>query len=719
MTSTTNTTIATSVQFNKANNELFKFKAEQKFDASMIEIDNIEQKSAGFIAQMFMHTLEKQNKLTQVMPCTEDGRPLGFYTYTYLGNLNPFYVATLATQLTRVIALLDEPYSLEAIQSTMLWKHMRNIAHANKNLHDTIFNNVQDTKEHWNALLVAGLKLAEAANLVEVVDGGYVRTQKFIGNCISRKGIAHQTSPITIETRRKERVKQRFNPKKDGTSKEVRDAFEFIESVAQQVNKPLLLAIGEAIGWYEQNNMVVPQVFKDNAHVIAGSLELMDEDELYSEYFGDLRGRMYQFAHAGPNPQASGMAKALCFHTVSNITYKDSVQYTMFMNELENEIVDGAGSVYMEDATLRWVAANPSQALRKLIENNAMSKTMFMYVTFAQYYVDYQDKGEADVRIGFGPDAKCSGAQILSILAGAPVLARACGLIAEYDERPADPYMMSAEEVNKVAQGVAEALRPNRTISRNEIKTPFMAIQYGGGVPSLRYKKFEPTMADLGIAEIDRNEFCSDVVIEGINNALGREVEHFISELRNAFGRKLEKEGKDWFAYRHLDGFLCTKKGEATVSLTDKYFIVSLGNAGKGVIFGATEESNGGQKGWSISSQTVGELQKMNFTYYAPVHLVQGIDAVMARKIALKCKELGLRGFSTIHDQFRVCLEDAPRMMAEVLPAVYHDMFVANDMVAHIEEQLGETIMPYNPLKGRTKVVTEEILASKKAYYFE
>ncbi|UYD72101.1 hypothetical protein [Vibrio phage vB_VpaM_VPs20] len=716
---TTTTTIANTVKFNKANNDLFKFKAEQVFDGSMIEMENIEQKASGFIAQIFMHTLEKTNKVNQWMPVDDNHRPLGYYLYNYVGNLNPYYVATLATQMTRVIALLDTPYSLEQIQSTMLWKHMRNIAHANKNLHDSIFNNVQDNKDHWNALLKAGLRLAEDANLVELTEEGYVRTQKFIGNCISRKGIAHQTSPISIETRRKERVKQRFNPKKDGTSKEVRDAFEFIESVAQQVNKPLLLAIGEAMAWYDANNKDMPQVFLDNGHVIKGSLELMDEEELYSEYFGDLRGRMYQFAHAGPNPQASGMAKALCFHTVENITYKDSVHYDMFMRELEDEVVDGAGDIYMEDATLRWVAANPAQAIRRLIDTKSMGKTMFMYVTFAQYYVDYQDKGYADVRIGFGPDAKCSGAQILSILAGAPVLARACGLIADYHERPADPYQMSALEVNKVAQRVNEALRPNRTISRGEIKTPFMAIQYGGGVPALRYKKFEPTMEALGIDEVNRNDFCSEVVIEGINNALGKEVEHFITELRAAFGRKLDKEGKDWFSYRHQDGFLCTKKGEASVKLTDEYFIVSLGNGGKGVIFGATEEANGGQKGWSIASQTVDLLQKMNFIYYAPVHMVQGIDAVMARKIALKCKELGLRGFSTIHDQFRVCLEDAPRMMAEVLPAVYHDMFVANDMVTHIEEQLGETIMPYNPLKGRTKVVTEEILASKKAYYFE
>ena len=91
----------------------------------------------------------------------------------------------------------------------------------------------------------------------------------------------------------------------------------------------------------------------------------------------------------------------------------------------------------------------------------------------------------------------------------------------------------------------------------------------------------------------------------------------------------------------------------------------------------------------------------------------------MARKIAIGAKKAGLRGYSTIHDQFRTCLEDAPRLRAEVVPAVYEDMFINNDPVAHLCKQTGIEMAWGNPLKGRVQVLTKEILFSKDAYYFE
>ena len=295
-------------------------------------------------------------------------------------------------------------------------------------------------------------------------------------------------------------------------------------------------------------------------------------------------------------------------------------------------------------------------------------------------------------------------------------MAKACGLVTGYDQRPADPYNMSALEVNKITQVIQNKnLVPNRTITRNEIKTPFMAIQYGGGKPALRYKKFEPTMEALGIEEQHRDKFCSDVVIKGINNAMGPVIGSFIGCLRKTVADYCEEHDVDYFDYRHVDGFLCTKKGEANVQMTNKPFIINYGGEGTGVIFGSQKNDTG----WMVASRTSGILQRENFIYYFPVHFIQGLDAVIARGIALGAKKAGLRGYSTIHDQFRVCLEDAPRLRAEVIPAVYEELFLNNDPVAHLGKQIGREMVWGNPMESRKTVVSKEILYSTDAYYFE
>jgi len=335
-------------------------------------------------------------------------------------------------------------------------------------------------------------------------------------------------------------------------------------------------------------------------------------------------------------------------------------------------------------------------------------------MTLAKDYISFEDTNQADCRIGFGPDAKCSGAQILSILAGCETLSAACGLTTE-EERPKDPYVMSTEEIAKLLP-----IGQYGTLKREDIKTPFMAIQYGGGVPALRFKKFEPVLERIGVEIQDRDDFCKDIVIEGIKNALGVKVKGIIEGLQVAAAEMLQETNKPYFEYRHIDGFKCTKKGEAKVKITDEPFRINYGSLDTdAVIFGSFEESKGGKRGWIVDSHTTGPLQRQNFIHYFPVHFVQGLDAVIARAIANKAKALGIEGYTSIHDQFRCCLRDTPKMM-QVVAEAYEEVFIDNDPLQDLEDQLrGVKIGRVNPLKPITKVVTKEVLYSKNAFYFE
>ena len=423
--------------------------ARNSIESSQIVLDGIELKSSGAIATALVHALEKDGFYQQYLP--EEMDASGHARYAFMSKAPGFdnrMVALLAVQLAGVLPYLDAEYDFEHVVATAVFRRrFRDIARANSFIPGA-FNNMMDAAgtTHWHEKLQKGLELAIKAGLIdEREEDGVVyikHSQKYIGSCISRTSIMHKSEGITLDNRRKERVKGRSNPRKDGTSKEVREALDYIESQAQAVNTWLLDAINGVLEYCTTHNLAVPAVFNESRHVIHGSNELRSNDAIYSEYFMDLRGRMYQFAHAGPNPQASDMAKALCYHTVSNRVKAGTEQHEMFLNEFFGEVIGDKDSVWATEAYIRRTAEAPVNALVHAFSTNNGElpfKKFFTYMDMCRTWVDFEDTGYGDSRLGFGPDAKCSGAQIFSILAGCETMAKACGLITGYDVKPADP----------------------------------------------------------------------------------------------------------------------------------------------------------------------------------------------------------------------------------------------------------------------------------------
>lgn len=693
--------------------KLFRFKAEQTLDESKIATDNIEHKSAGFIAGRLVAALEKKGVLKQWNPDDMSNE------YLFESNLDHRSIAMLAVQLSGLIVYIDKPMDMETIANgTFAYKQFRNIARANRFI-PGVFDESFDNKDHWVSKAIRGMKLAIEAKLLDLdEDGNICRSKTYISACISRTSIAHLTQPITLDNRRKERVKHRMNPRKDGTSGQVREALEFLEAQAQIVNTELLDVILEYIRLKQEANLPLPEILRDSLHVINGCIEMRDAKELYSEYFQDLRGRMYQFAHYGPNPQSSDLARALCYHTEENIVYKKDIQYDFFMAELSSEIAGGKQEL-LTDKMLTRVATAPLACLTHYLDSELPVKKFFTYMVLAKDWLNFETDGFTDCRIGFGPDAKCSGAQILAILAGCEYMGAACGLTT--GEKGDDPYELSTKHVNNLQKNSSDPdFRKALPLTRAEIKTPFMAIQYGGGAEVPAYSpKFILAMNRIGIPVEKRLKFCMKIVKKGIISALGIKIAKLIKGLQRGAKAVQQTTGKDFFEYRHVDGNTCTKKGEAQVRMTDSHFMINFGEDDKAVIFGAGPESKGGEQGWKVESSTMDILQRENFSYYFPVHFVQGLDSVIARAIALQVKKRGLKGFTSIHDQFRVCLRDVPLMM-ECVADAYREVFINNNPLMRLQEQMhGCVIKLENPLNEIPNIVTEEILCSSNAYYFE
>jgi len=712
-------------------------KAAKVFNKDMLVLDFIESRSAPAIAGMLIDNMVKKGNVVQYIPTYLDQngeeREHNFYKFSHKTRYLDYdfrQVALFATCLSRILPHMDEEFEYEALCSnTYIWKNsFRDVWHANKS--KNIYNPKEDVKENWVKVVKHTIDSAIDCNLIETRtdENGLVmlkHTQKYLGSAVSRKGIMHQDTPITDANRRKERVKGNYNLKKDGTSSLVREAMSFIEDQAQVVNEYVVGIAAKLLQVYkgEEGDGIIPEILKDSEHVIHGSLAQVGK-KLYSELFADLRGRMYQFAHSGPNPQSADLAKVMCLVENDNWVEKGSREYDIFMDEFTNEICGKKNAKYMDEKFIRYAAANPEKAFHALLEEEEYTnkagelktrlkmkfKKIFSYLQFCRYWLDFETNGKANVRIGFGPDAKCSGAQYLGIVAGCRAMMEACGLTT--GEKGDDPYIMSATEVAKI-MAEHNTFSEYTPLSRDEIKTPFMAIQYGGGVPALMKKDFVEIMNKKGVPSHLMEEYCK-LVIEGIQKSMGEIINGWINGLRTAIEKRLDETGKCSLRFRMLDGFTFTKKGEAYVHLTEQPFRITLPEINRSVIFGSFEQ----EEGWMVASKVEGTLQKRNFIYYSPVHFIQGLDAVVARRIALEAKWLGIEGYTSIHDQMRSQINDTHLMM-EVVARAYEWTFITNDPAKHLEDQLGHEIVNKNcPLKEKA-TLDRDVLRHENAYYFE
>ncbi|MBI0275451.1 hypothetical protein I6H07_06335 [Hafnia alvei] len=513
------------------------------------------------------------------------------------------------------------------------------------------------------------------------------------------------TSIATTDNRRKSFVKGgKVKP-----SELMKECIEFLGSTPYHVEQPMLKLIEQVIAECEGLGKQLPECIKDEIHVIYGARATENEHVLYSEYDADARGRLYHIACAGPNPQSSDMARSLYSHNIENIVKKmdgdkTSKAYNMFIAELE----DISGNGWEDSKRIRATAQRPFDALKYMLANEDKApKKPFTYIRLAMDWVKFEEIGECDSRVGFGLDAKCSGTQYLAAIAGDMRMLKATGFITAGEGKGVDPYQLSLSELIDIIAKSSIRIDAEKYLNpkdgRNMIKTPYMSIQYGGSLKALmENQKFIKAMMEMGI---DHNKFeqFARSSIDAIKEALGPKINNFIAKTQEAVAAILEKDNKAFITYRHTDGFKVLKPCFPSVEVCD-CFSIRTGLQDR-VIFGNEKDKTG----WKIKAQKpTAEEYVRTFI----VNDIQGIDALVARTVAVKAKHAHLRGFTSIHDCFRCCLADAPLMM-DVIRDAYNEVFVKNNQFEHLNSQLHNSIMAYCP-----NLVTKELVYSEDAYYF-
>lgn len=450
------------------------------------------------------------------------------------------------------------------------------------------------------------------------------------------------------------------------------------------------------------------QELETYSYIFNGCELLAGEEELTSEYDADTRGRLYHVACAGANPQASDLARSLYAHNTEQFVnkYADNgveftQSYTMFLDELD----DCAGSAkFQTKEYLTRVAKNPTeflfQTLAKSLSDSVEDrkncpKKPFTLVRMAQDFVEFETTGRCDSRLGFGLDARCSGTQYFAILAGDAEMGEATGITTKKKSDTTDPYVMSAV-VLKERYGYEFA-------SRSFIKTPYMAVQYGGSANALLTSKDNvQNLTDVGVTDKADMAVVADHCIEAINEALGAKINNLKATVENTISDILEETGKAYLSYKHSDGQRVFKPAAPKVEVCPS-FNLFLGAGEQTMYFG----KKGGS--WTIQSKTPTAEE---FVRTFMVNYIQGLDALVARTVIVHAKKAGLKSFTSIHDCFRTTLEDAPKLKA-VIASAYKEVFIDTDQHAHLMSSINRPSMPQYK-----NIVTEEILNHEDSSYF-
>lgn len=526
------------------------------------------------------------------------------------------------------------------------------------------------------------------------------------------------TERVTDESRRKPFVKGgKVKP-----SKLLKSTIEFLQDTEYHVDGNMVRIIKSMLEMKQFGGEGMPVAVKQEEHVWNNALNMVAQDTLYSDYFADNRGRLYHVACAGPNPQSSDFARCLYSHNVENFVNKlnedgsTTEAYNMFMAELD----DISGGYWTQATTLTKVASNPAGWLSRILNISKDGVVIgdevikapakpFTYVRLALDWFQFETTGQCDSRVGFGLDAKCSGTQYLAFIAGNMEMAQATGLV-DSDIKARDPYQLSLIEMLKLLD--KSSMKPTQAIAdkylnpkagRKFIKTPYMAVQYGGGKAALTGNKdfCEYVLNKLGIEPTKLDAFA-DLCVDAVHNALGDKINLFIQKVQEAVQAKCAELNKAYFTYKHTDGLTVLKPCFPSRDICEAFSIRV--DSQTRVIFGQQVDN----KPWTIrEANPTWEEFKRTFV----VNYIQGIDALVARTVAKYAAKAGLRGFTSIHDCFRCCLADAPRMMA-VIREAYIEVFVRNNQFESLSKQLGGIDMYH------TNIVTEELLMSKHAYYF-
>jgi hypothetical protein len=446
-----------------------------------------------------------------------------------------------------------------------------------------------------------------------------------------------------------------------------------IQERTQYTTNRYMVALGVEV------DKIVPS---DDLYVIEGCLKILAEGNLprVSEHKADHRLRTYQSDCHGPQFAASDMSRSFMDLAGVSIDYNARKAVLAIRDEMLDMIVgktyedldhaikclrksDSLVTFVVEQLTLK--AHDNADTLPEEMASDYIVSKVWSFVKANRYLMAIEAGKKPYIGMAFGLDAKCSGPQYGAIMTGDIKLAEACGFGSKRAER--DAYELAIDVCVK---------RNIHGLTRAVVKTAYMGIFYGQG--AMTFCDLSSYGSKPGQHNPRLLKVLQGIKVDGVSDEerLEMQAKIFHSAIESSFGNMtaLRKEIK--MAHYHFeqdeDG-LAIKVFDTTkptmYRMPDNTF-VAMDYKEKVDILGNKIMPMKEVPDVTIDISGVGTLkfEKLSFKTAIPsldnhartgfVNLIQATDGLIARHILVSLDELGAQHAISVHDCFRVNIND-------------------------------------------------------------
>jgi len=418
------------------------------------------------------------------------------------------------------------------------------------------------------------------------------------------------------------------------------------------------------------------QLMKED-YVLKGTAAMEKGEAYVSEFFGDLRGRLYQASCFGPNGQSSDMARALMdLHGVSR-DYDDKEVMDLLIAEMHDMGDFEDDQLLIDDA--KWAMNNPASfVVNHLDKLNHINKP-WNFVKFAHLLHDVIEGKKPYIGVAVGLDAKCSGPQLGACMVGDQRMLAATGFSMQQVK---DAYHNAITEVEKA--GITG-------LTRTLVKKPFMAIFYGAGMAAMLDEDTITPKTYFALYDglsIEQMEEKSEKFYKAILKSFGPELNKVRTAMKQAgydyemdtakYSKPVRHSMPDGFEvameYKvklDINGDLIEKDSAPTKTHIESGFISKTFD---NMVF-TTKEYN------------LGDYARTGF-----VNMIQATDALLARLIVVHANRLGAQHIISVHDCFRVNIHDM-MILKQAIKNAYLDLFSKMKNQGTVDLPLGTDIL--------------------------
>jgi len=401
-------------------------------------------------------------------------------------------------------------------------------------------------------------------------------------------------------------------------------------------------------------------------YVLNGTAAMIRGAGYFSEFFFDQRGRSYQAAYYGPNGQTSDMSRSMMdLHGVS--TDYDSQEAYKLLDEEIHDMFKGGNDVYIR--LVREALADPVKFILEHLEDGKSGQVSkpwnFVKAIYIMNQLELGNRPYIGIAVGY--DAKCSGPQLGAAMVACEAILIACGMTRG---ELTDVYMRAVKECDK---------KSIKGMNRGSMKKAFMAVFYGAGwlammdadtIEEEAFNTLWVSGANQQLANIDEGEILAKLFLSCIEAAMGSKLRQLRSAIKSA-GYDWENEMCKYNApmtHRMPDGFEVAMDYRIQLDIDGQMLSPDVD------VPNCLVEGVGVTRFFEKPTFKTAEYDLESYGRKGFVNMIQATDGQLARLIVLHCKKLGVKHIISVHDCFRVSINETGLLKQAIINS-YQELF--------------------------------------------